>query len=339
MTNPPQLLDDSTSINHPENLVSLAQMWAKKYVSNLNTKEVNPHLSPAETDSLAGREQTAKKLLQSLRFSSAQAWSKTERLLAGQVDRHDIDPSLIDPWVIAEDAHHLYQKTLEAYAQGIPAPKLSTLVGPDIGKVRKKHTTQDPRVIGFVSMQIHYSGQMLLGSLSPLEQSLISFYFKVMDDHLYMPLHRAYEAAANHSATSTALGAVQALLPISTEIAENICHQVTQFHYPEYRSYHGWLTDPAVVTSSVRDVEMFQVYLCTCVLEGNLSAVQEELFPLCLMLYPSLKVGWELVQLLLRLLRAEIKQRLKPAQVLTLMPHVEAVEGMFSTKVLSAIQA
>jgi hypothetical protein len=180
MTTPPPLLDDSISANHPENLVSLAQMWAKKYVGNLNAKdgEVNPHLSPADTNSFAGREQTASKLLQSLRFSSAQAWSKTERLLVGQVDRHEIDPGLIDPWIIAEDAHYLYQKTLEAYAQGIPAPKLSTLVGPDIGKIRQKHTAQDPRVIGFVSMQIHYSGQILLGSLSQLEQSLLSFYFR-----------------------------------------------------------------------------------------------------------------------------------------------------------------
>jgi hypothetical protein len=41
---------------------------------------------------------------------------------------------------------------------------------------------------------------------------------------------------------------------------------------------------------------MFQVYLWVCVLEDTISSGQQELFPLCVMLYPRLNVRWELVQ-------------------------------------------
>ncbi len=85
-----------------------------------------------------------------------------------------------------------------------------------------------------------------------------------------MPLQRAYAAAAKHDYDSHALSAVQQLLPASTQIAKNVFQKIVEI-YPNYRSYTGLLSDSMVKTSSIRDIEMFQVYLWVCALEKDIS--------------------------------------------------------------------
>lgn len=361
------------SISNEENktvVESLAQQWAKKYIGNLKvdtdkTEKIEiPNLS--EIVSLEGRNATAQKVLNSLRSVSARAWNKTEGLLSKEIKQHSIDLNLINPWEIAGDSFNIYQKALDVYTQQttsqplslvrnlvdsenplyqqsldvyteqVTPSKLATVIGADIGKLRKKYTSHDPRVIGFVSMQFHYTSQMLIESLEPIEQSLISTYFKVIDDHLYMPLQRAYEAAANHDFDSVALSAVQKLLPISTQIAQRICQRVIEL-YPNYKSMSGGLSNPIVKTSSIRDVEMFQIYLWVCALETSCGAILDELFPLCVMLYPRLNVQWELVRQMLHLLRQEIDISLTPQEAETLMPYFQVLWDMFSPEVFAEL--
>ena len=350
---------------------SLAQQWAKKYLQNLQIDSQDEQLldkmNLSQVVSKKGRTQTAELLMQSLRSVSAQAWNKTEALLSKEVQQHQINPNFINPWDIAADSFNIYKKALAVYAQqGTSRPlagviglgntshplyqealevdteqvapsQLSTVIGSEIGLLRKKYTTDDPRIIGFVSMQFHYTSQMLLELLSPIEQSMVGAYFKVIDDHLYMPLQRAYEAAAQHQYNSPALSAVQQLLPASTEIARNISQRVIKL-YPTYRTSTGNLSDAVVRTSSIRDIEMFQVYLWVCTLEGNIAAIQQELFPLCVMLYPTLKVKWELVRQLLHMLRQEISDRLTPEQAKTMMPYFQALWEMFSPEVFAILE-
>ncbi|BAY71808.1 hypothetical protein ACN23B_04175 [Anabaena sp. FACHB-709] len=347
---------------------SLAQQWAKKYLQNIQiddgSEERNDVLSLSEVVSSTGRQRTANKIMESLRTVSAKAWNKTEALLSTQIKQHNINPNLINPWEVAGDSFKIYQKTLDVYTQQtthrplslvmnqlvesnsldgtapdiyteqIAPNKLATVIGADIGAMRNKYTSVDPRVIGFVSMQFHYTSQMLIQPLEPLERSLVSAYFKVIDDHLYMPLQRAYEAAANHDYNSPAMSAVQRLLPMSSQIAKKICHRVIEI-YPSYSSMSGILSDPIVKVSSVRDVEMFQVYLWVCALEESVASIQQELFPLCVMLYPRLKVHWELVRQMLHLLGQEIQHCLTPEQCKTLMPYFQVLWDMFSPDVLS----
>jgi hypothetical protein len=360
-------LEIFADLENKNNVESLAQQWAKKYVQNLQAdtgvSENNKTLNLAEIVSPAGREKTTQKITESLRTVSAKAWNQTEALLAEQVKLHSIDPSIINPWEIAADSFSIYEKALEVYTQkATPRPlalvvqlaqegnplyqqaletyteqvapnQLATVVGADIGAIRKKYTSKDPRVIGFVTMQFHYTSQMLLEQLDPIERSLIGAYFKVIDDHLYMPLQRAYEAAAEHDYNSTVMSAVRKLLPVSTQIAKNICQKVIEL-YPNYRCMSGVLSDPVVKISSIRDVEMFQVYLWVCALEGNIAAVQQELFPLCLMLYPTLNVQWDIVRKMLLLLQQEIETYLTPEQNNTLIPYTQALRQMFSTEVI-----
>ncbi len=350
-----------TSVN------SLSQQWAKRYLQNIrvnsSVEEPSSLSNLAEIVSSAGREKTAKKIMESLRSVSAQAWTKTENLLSEEIKHHNIDANLINPWEIAGDSFKIYQKTLDVYTQQttkrplslvmnylvesnsldgqaqdiyteqVAPNKLATVISPEIGAIRNKYTSIDSRVIGFVSMQFHYTSQMLIQPLAPLERSLVGAYFKVIDDHLYMPLQRAYEAAANHDYNSPVLCAVQQLLPISTRIAKKICQRVMEM-YPNYSSMSGMLSNPVVQISSIRDVEMFQVYLWVSALEGSIASIQQELFPLCVMLYPTLKVHWELVRQMLHLLGQEIQNCLTPEQFKTLMPYFQVLWDMFSPEVL-----
>ncbi len=339
--------------NNKISIESLAQEWAKKYLQNLQIETSNQKSPTGKQDlseilSPEGRKMTAQKILSSLRSVSAQAWNKTEALLSVELQQHRLDPNIINPWEIAGDSFNIYQKALEIYTQPVNSLEPQTLsldneqftpnhlarmISPEIGVMRKKYTNLDPRIIGYVSMQFHYTSQMLIEQLESVERSLISAYFKIIDDHLYMPLQRAYEAAANHDYNSLVMSAVRELLPVSTQISQKICQKIVEL-FPSYRSLSGILSDPNVKISSIRDVEMFQVYLWVCALEGNIVAIQEELFPLCIMLYPRLKVDWDLIRQMLHLLSYEIRDHLTIEQANTLMPYFLALSQMFSSEVL-----
>ena len=336
--------DITTVENSPEssnsNAHSLAALWAKKYYAAVTAPEETEQLKKAETlkevTSKEGRDRTAKKLLQNLNLASAKAWSKTETLLAEEIRRHGINPELINPLEIAADTRFLFEKALNAYALRATPRHLSVVVGRDFARMREKYTSVDPRAIGFVSLQFHNTGQMLLEWLSTTEQGLWMPYLKVMDDHMYMPLGAAYEAAANHDYDSPALAAVQHLLPIITKVAYKVCNEVSRIN-PNYHSSNGPLTKITVRTSSIRDVEMFQVYLCLCVLENNIRSVQQELFPLCVMLYPRLQVSWKLVQDMLKAMGWAMKLHLKANDMAVFLPYIHTLSEMFSSDVFQDV--
>ncbi|MEM9807613.1 MAG: hypothetical protein AAF959_20305 [Cyanobacteria bacterium P01_D01_bin.56] len=320
-----QLNSAKVDVSNP---AQMAQVWAKKYLGKLAEQE-NPLDTPP---GIVNREALLDQLMSDLRSVSVKAWNLTESLLAHEVKRHCIPARLIDPWHVSQDAHDVYGKALQAYVQKVSPSKLSVQIAADLGKIRQHYTAVDPRLIGFVSMQFHYSGQMLLKSVPQSEQSVLSTYFKVVDDHLYMPLQRAYTAAANYTYGDSRLGIIHALLPHITTIANNVVNRVNQL-YPNYRCYTDRLNSKVVRVSSVRDVEMFQVYLWTCVLEKKFDAIQEELFPLCVMLYPTLKVNWELVRQMLHLLSRQFSNYVTPAQRQYYLPYQDALWAMFSPEI------
>ncbi|MDG2989971.1 hypothetical protein L3556_03340 [Candidatus Synechococcus calcipolaris G9] len=301
---------------------SLAQAWAKRYIQNLDSatkKEDDPTV-------------VSQNLLAELRNASVQAWQRTEGFLSQEMIRHGIASELVDPWEISKDIHATYQKTLHLYRDGQDVRRLAVKLGPAIGDIRRKYTATDPRVIGFVSMQFHHTGLFLLQSAPASQKDIVANYFKVIDDHLYMPLHRAYDAAAEQDYDSPALKLVRHLLPQSTEIARSICQRVIEL-YPRHRCYSGPLSQPSVRTSSIRDVEMFQIYLWVCLLEQKLDALQDELFPLCLMLYPSLNVNWELVYQMVHLMGKEFQERSPELDTRVLAPYYNALRQIFDPKI------
>lgn len=339
-----QLDDGSPPASTPEssnsNAQTLAALWAKKYYTavtgSVETEQLKKAQTLKEVTSKEGRSRTAKKLLQNLNLASAQAWTATETLLSEEMRRHGINRDSIAPLEIAKDTRHLFQKALSAYSLRATPRHLSVILGKDFGRVRQKYTAVEPRAIAFVGMQFHNTGQSLLQWLSTTEQGLWMPYLKVMDDHMYMPLRDAYAAAANHELDSPAVAAVQHLLPITSKVASKVCSEICRLH-PNYRSYNGALTHINVRTSSIRDVEMFQVYLCLCVLEGNVRSVQQELFPLCVMLYPRLQVSWELVQDMLKVMGWAMKLYLKYEDMIIFSPYLGTFSEMFSSEVFPEV--
>jgi hypothetical protein len=335
-------IDTSLPLNVPlkpakSNLYSLAEVWARRYVTNVAQGSYAIFKEQSNSRSVAARHELQAKLSSALRMASAQSWGQTEQLLNGEMQRHGIRTELIDPWGIAADTHQIYEKVIQAYADGVSVNRLSLRVGNHCGKLRHKYTQDDPRLIGFVSLQCHYTGQALLSQLENVDRLLFAPYLKVVDDHLYMPLRETYLAAANHDLDSEGLRAVQRLLAVSTRIARSVYKRVRNRH-PGYETHSGRLNSEQVRVSSIRDVEMFLIYLCLCLLEGNVRSVQEQLFPLCVMLYPRLKVSWELVQAMLEEIGWEMHRRLLPSDMLQFLPYLRTLSHMFSREVFTALE-
>ncbi|MEQ8757715.1 MAG: hypothetical protein RID09_29950 [Coleofasciculus sp. G1-WW12-02] len=306
---------------------NLSKLWAKKYVQKHSITE-----KTWQSNSPGLRAITAQRLLDSLRTVMIQSWIKTEDLLCQEIKRQGINYRLIDPWQITKDTYLIYEKVLLAYADQVTPERLCLFLSSELGRLRHNYTAIDPRVIAFVSLQFHYSGQFLLKSLSPQEQATVSVYFQVIDDCLYMPLQRLYKAAANYEHQSLALVLLRQILPDQALISQQIATRIIDLH-PNYHCYSGRLANPSVKSASIRDVELFQVYLWLCVLEKSIAPIQEELFPLCVMLYPSLNVGWELVRHMIHLLGLEFSKRLSRQQIQIILPYLQVLWEMFSPEV------
>jgi hypothetical protein len=318
----------------PQPNPSFAQHWARKYVNELlgDKPIASEGFNRDSAATLSVKSQVANRLLQALRPITLQAWTKTESLLATEIQRHQIDRKLVNPWKITEDIYQIYEKTLEFYSQSGTSQRLPIALAPAVGRIRQKYTAQDPRVIGFVSLQFHYTGVLLLQQLNPLEKPLLEPCFKIIDDHLYMPLHRAYASAAQHPYDSPLVAAVQQLVPHCSVIAKHVVQRVSEL-YPGYSTFTGPLSHPTVQKSSIRDVEMFQIYLWVCILEQSLAPIQQELFPLCVMIYPAVRVHWELVRQMLHMLGQEFQQYLGTNEVKIFLPYLNVLRDMFSPEV------
>lgn len=318
---------------HPsQSLHSFSKTWAQRYVRQVKDRQL---LESSQYQVSLSREALAQKMLQSLRAISAKAWSRTEALLAKEVVNHQLCHDLIDPWAIAEDVYRIYARALACYAQFSTPERFATEIAQPLGGIRQKYTRVDARVIGFVSMQFHYTGQLLLEPVAPLHRAVLRLFFKAIDDHLYMPLQRAYGAAAEYDYKGVELQTVRRLLPESSRIAQAIVSQVHQaFH--NHRCYSGPLNALAVQAASIRDVEMFQVYLWVCILEKNIHSVQQELFPLCVMLYPTLNVSWEMVRHMLNHLDSTVYSLLNPDQWQVCAPYLGAMHQIFSPEVFGS---
>lgn len=312
------------------NLSSFASLRARHYVHNIS-QEAN-YFTSTETAHSIDRGATAILLLSELRLANAQAWMQTEILLHDELIRHSMNPAWMDPLVIATGTQQIFTKIIQAYGEGISAQELPLLISQDCDELRAKYTKRDARLIGFINLQCDYTGRALLAHLSNVEKLLFTTYLKVFHDYLSMPLQEMYAAAATHELTSPELRAIQRLLPISSQIARRVYKRVRDQH-PGYASYSGRLNSEHVRTSSIRDVELFQIYLCLCLLEGNIRSIQAQLFPICVMLYPALSVKWELVQGMLKGIGWEMHKLLLPSDMMMFLPYLRTLEHMFSSEI------
>lgn len=347
---------DNASVAH------ISQLWADRYVPDLSTlslkenqfsiSELRDALSPQ------GRKQTITKLERMIEIRCQSAGIKTNILFSYIPNVVNLTESR----GIADAAAQVYQKILAIYQQQEISPdllaqlpdegmiefssdafkssiprlslaqvkQLAAILEPVLLQFQVQHlSSSDRQTVGFMSTQFHLSAKLVLDRLTIPEQLLLSPYFKFVEEQVCIPWQRVCAAAAKHELNSPILSIVEQLLPASGEIAQRVYHQAAQL-YPDHCSRRGKLNHPKVKASSIRDIEMFQSYLLLCALEGNMNAVEEELLPLCLMVFPNIDVTWELVEQLLPLLISEIESYLSPLQMRLLHPYTQGMQEMFS---------
>lgn len=309
-------------------LESLAVLWARKYVEATATAPVNAVPQNPEDARVA----MAAKLRESLPFALARGLSYAEDMLLEEIHQQGVAREHIDVWQISEDGRALFNVMIDAIANGDKPERLSATGSAIFGKIRERYTAQDGRVLGFVSLFMHSTAQLLTEHLSALEISSTAPFLKVVDDHLYMPIYALQLAAAEYDFNDPVLQTVRAVLPRISQIANQACDDVLA-QFPVWQTHSGELADPVVRRSSVRDAEMFVVYMLLCLLQQSDQVIQRELFPLCVMLYPRLKVKWDLVRAMLISMEISLARLFPNGSLLT--PHLATLKAIFGEAVLT----
>lgn len=354
-------LSNNTSVN------SLVELWAARYFPDLlilSSEEGRIAVTGlVEVASPEGRAKTVAKLKRLIQINCECAGIKTNALFSYIPNVVNLTESSRIAKFVAE----VYEKALEIYQQqsvslapiattsrpfantinfstnvnvatkwAMPAlempamEQLATALEPVLQQLRTQHMAAcDPRTIGFITTQFHFSTKLVLAKLTLPEQVLLSPYFKFIEEQVCIPLQRVCSAAAKYSFDSPELTVVRQLLPACRDIASTVYRKAAKL-YPNHYSRRGGLNKPVVADSTIRDLEMFQVYLWLCVLEGNMAAVEQELRPLCIMVFPSVDVTWELVEQMLRLLMDELMECVQPQHKKLLLPYTQAMQQLFS---------
>ncbi|NEP01858.1 MAG: hypothetical protein F6K58_25020 [Symploca sp. SIO2E9] len=309
---------------------SLMQLWAERYIPDISTLCLNEsHLNISELVEIAsaeGRQKTAAKAQNLLRLRCEYAGIETNILFSyipnvinlSEVERlsqftQQVYQQVIEiytqqskpvatlakiPLAAATSSSmgtiDLFSNAFQEWAQKLLGPpvveQLAISLEPSLIELQNQHLlVKDQRAIGFISTHFQFSTKLLLNRFTLPEQVLLSPYFKFAEEQVSIPWQQVCAAASKHNCDSSALAIVQQILPASYEIASHIHRRASQLN-PSHCSRRGRLKDPGVRASSIRDLEMFQAYLWLCVLEDSMAVVEKELLPLCLMVFPALKV-------------------------------------------------
>lgn len=335
----------------------LTKFWAERYTPELSFDSLQDPWSYRELVELAspqGRASTVAKLEPSLVEIKCQ--------MAGILakDLYEYIPNILDlieARRLSLSLCQVYIKLLELYQQssGIttsPTSMLLAMAGdsklsawgiPDIEQLaselqpvllefQEQHiASKDWRTLGFMTTLLNFSNKLLLYKLTPIEQVLITPYFKFVEEQVAVPWERVCAAAAKHDLDSAALALVEQMLPDSDRIGRAVYQRMTQL-FPNHRSRRGGLTEPGVAHSCIRDLNMFQAYLWLCVLEESMEPVEKELVALCVMVMEGVGVKWELTAQWTKLLVDEINSRISLKQRSLLHPYTQGMERAFFKK-------
>ena len=182
----------------------------------------------------------------------------------------------------------------------------------------------------FLTTEFNLSGKLLLEFLSPAEQILLSPYFSFLEEYVAIPWQRVCTAAASHSLMSPRYRVVERMLPHMSDISMAVYTQGCK-SFGGYYNRRGQLDKPDVKHSSLRDMHMFQAYLWLCVLQGDLEAIEQELFVFCDLVYKGIGVPWEMAIQGTKLLANEILQRLDPSEQTTVSTYINGMMRIFAT--------
>ncbi|TVP62790.1 MAG: hypothetical protein EA342_18715 [Leptolyngbya sp. LCM1.Bin17] len=345
----------SSSLVEVPTVNCLVELWSSRYLPSLSTlplgqgTTVNHDLRSAS--SAQGRAQTVNKLHKNL-------INKTCRLAAIRVkDLFTSLPNVLDldeVKQLSDASTNIYIKLLEVYQESLPIhitspeqlratygesalsawgmPKIEKLAAelePLLLEFQEKHRiSKDWRTLGFITTQLNFSNALFLEQLTPVEQVLITPYFKFIEEQVALPLQRLCSAAANYELNSPEFILVKQMLPMMRDISATVNGALIK-GFPNYYGRRGKLDNVAVQHSCLRDLDMFQVYLWLCVLEGRLTAVEHELVALCIMVLESVGIAWPLVLRWNEMLMDEILWRVDARQRQLLEPYTTGMVKAF----------
>jgi len=350
------MLKTNRVANNTASTNRLIKLWTVRYIPNLSSLVQDKTRFPAAdlvaAASPEGRTKTVATVRRLLQISCEMASLETNSL-------YTYLPNIVhlsEVRRIARSINQVYEQTLVIYEQQqspsqflkfidssyelfsklalpffvLPAvTQLAEELEPSLLQLQADHIgVQDPRMIGFLTTQFHFSTREILKHLTPYECVLLSPYFKFIEEQVCIPWHRVCTAAAKYLSSSPTFALVEHLLPQCHDIAEAVCNQAAQ--QLSHSSRRGTLNNPEVASSTIRDLTMIQGYLLLSILEGNLSAIEQELIPLCLMVFPSIDVEWNFVEQTLSLLVEAIRQRLDANQRELSAAYTQSLQALFA---------
>ncbi len=285
------------------------------------TPPSNPFPSSFSVDPLHW-DRSIEHLKSQLEEISQKAWKQCRQLLTSEISRVSQIWATQYPLTVLQDIQTLYRQILK-YCQ--PCQLVTDCLSCSqqaVLHLRRKYVKIDPLLLLLAAMLSQRIGQILSQHLWGTIRSCFLNCVSQIQDGLFLPLREINLLMQDSSTSTESIIAVEQLLTIRTEIAQTIYQQVSH-QYQDYQSYSGSLAEPQVKAASLQDIEIFQLYLCWCVLAGSLEPIRRELFPICATLYPRLNISYQLVQDMLLNLLEQIRDRLSVENIKTFFPYLK----------------
>lgn len=176
----------------------------------------------------------------------------------------------------------------------------------------------------FLTSQISLTSSTLLSVLDPVERAMFKPYCDLLEEYVAIPWWQLYLTAVNHSQSTPQYQLVERILPKISDISFATHRQWSQ-QFSEHASDRGGLNDAKIRRSSLRDFDMFQVYLWLCVLQDSWDPIKKELVVFCSLVYQGLGIPWEMTVEGTRLLTNEILARLTAAEKIVAAPFIDTM--------------
>ncbi len=326
----------STPLSDPQAISDrqpLIQSWASRYQPHLSALvEPNQEFPIAQLlDHLSsvGRKRTVDQVRRHLKINCELAGLDAHRLFA---ETQNVI-NLAKVRNLSMYVERIYDRLLTFYqdqAQQVPTmgsdmgnmpiaslPPISILaqaLEPLLEDLRQAHLVdEDPRTIGFVTTQFHFTTKAIFKRLKKWDQVLLYPYLQFAEEQVCIPWQEICQIALRYPAHAPEVLLVEQMIQMSDRIAFTVYQQGRQ-QLAEMTSTRGDMSHPEVAASIIRDTTMFQGYLWLCFLKGDMTAVQDRLLPLCLMVFPSVGVSWEWVYQMLEMLIEQVKSHLTAHQ-------------------------
>ncbi|MEM6254194.1 MAG: hypothetical protein AAF821_14855 [Cyanobacteria bacterium P01_D01_bin.156] len=329
----------------------LLNTWKNRYVATVQTIATNPTNSrkyPLEfVASQAGRKRTLEKLPDKLIKSACHnAAARTKRLYLDHQylkfnDTVDLSkftlktiPVLLNcyqqqaPLVINPD-NGAADNASELQFGISDVSTLANHLGNCFTEFEAQHSTsKDWLVQCFLTSQISLASTSLLAALDPVEQTMLGPYFNLLEEYVSIPWWRLCLSADRFDRLSPHYKLVEKLLARTSEISLTVYRRWSQ-QFDIYSSTRGTLSDLKIRRSSLRDFDMFQVYLWLSLLQGNLNVIETELVPFCTYIYKGIGIPWQMTVAGTQLLLEEILMRLRADEKAIAVNYIQGMMQAF----------